>query len=537
MFTRSIRWRMQLWQSFLLVCILTGFGVTAYQLQRINAIRQIDEELENRVASIVGDIRGRGPLRGALDRPSPEDVRDTALGPRRSGTARGPGGPGGADGLEGMNGPGGRGGHGGPGADWGPGGGPDRGPGPRARGGWFEELFEGRQVRLSAATLARFATGETNDFYFTVWSPGGNALSRSSNAPPAMARPSAGKALTGIHAYAVEDRREAYQFTGPGYCVVVGRSITRDLATLRAFGWWLAMAGGAVLTLGLGGGWILAGRALAPVEKISAAAGRISAGSLSERIDVTETESELGRLAGILNSTFARLETAFAQQQQFTADASHELRTPIAVIISEAQTALARERSGPEYRATIEVCLDAAQQMRRLARSLLELARYDAGQESIERGPFDLAETAQACADLISPLIREQGLALRAEFASAPMVGDADRIAQVITNLLTNAITYNRPQGEIRISTRVEATQTVLEVADSGVGIPEADLPHVFERFYRVDKSRGRNQGHQGLGLAICRAVVEAHAGTIDVTSEHGVGTTFTVRFPAPPSP
>ena len=133
-----------------------------------------------------------------------------------------------------------------------------------------------------------------------------------------------------------------------------GQSITADLKAINGFAWWLLAAGGGVLLLGLGGGWYVAGRAIRPVEDISATASRISAGNLSERISVAEADNELGRLARILNSTFARLEAAFAQQKQFTADASHELRTPLAVLISEAQTALARKRDAAEYRETVE---------------------------------------------------------------------------------------------------------------------------------------------------------------------------------------
>jgi two-component system, OmpR family, sensor kinase len=182
-----------------------------------------------------------------------------------------------------------------------------------------------------------------------------------------------------------------------GDCVLAGRVITADLAAMQRFAGWLVAAGGAVLALGLWGGWLLATRAIRPVEVISATASRISEGNLSERISVADTDNELGHLAGVLNSTFARLEAAFAQQKQFTADASHELRTPLTVLISEAQTALARDRSAAEYRETVEACLDTAQQMRRLAESLLQLARFDAGQERMERNTIDLAEMTRVC--------------------------------------------------------------------------------------------------------------------------------------------
>jgi len=269
------------------------------------------------------------------------------------------------------------------------------------------------------------------------------------------------------------------------------------------------------------------------VEEISAAASRISAGNLSEPITGANADNELGRLAGVLNSTFARLEAAFAQQRQFTADASHELRTPLAVIISEAQTALARERSSGEYRETVEACLDTAQQMRRLTESLLELARLDASQEQIQREHLDLSENTRACVERIRPLAQERGIKIHCDLAPAQVCGDADRLDQVITNLLTNAIHYNKPNGEIRVSTRSENGAAIVTISDTGQGIAAEDLPHIFERFYRADKSRSRAAGRSGLGLAISKAVVDAHDGTIEVTSQPGAGTTFTVRLPA----
>jgi two-component system, OmpR family, sensor kinase len=407
-----------------------------------------------------------------------------------------------------------------------------RGPDSRGPRGRFEDWFEPRDIRLSTRTANLFDQADTNGFYYAVWSRNGVLLKRSSNAPPDLSLPATPEAATVIQRRIRHTHREAFQFNGMGDCILAGRPIGADLEALRRFAWLLVAAGTAVLALGLGGGWLLATRALRPVEDISAAASRISVGNLSERISVADTDSELGRLAGVLNSTFARLEAAFAQQKQFTADASHELRTPLAVLISEAQTTLARERNAGEYRETVEGCLDTAQQMKRLTQSLLELARFDAGQETIEHNPVDLAQQTRACVDLVTPLARERGIQIHCDLATATVLGDGDRLGQVVTNLLTNAIFYNKDQGEIRVTTRIEQNATVLTVADTGQGISAEDLPHVFERFYRADKSRARASGRSGLGLAICKAIVEAHGGTIEVASQPGVGTTFTVRLP-----
>ncbi len=513
MFTKSIRWRMQLWQAFLLVGILSGFGVTVYQLYRTNQLSRMDEELARRASALSSDVRGRPPF-GPASRRLPFE-RGRMTNENAFDFDQSPGRPP----ME-------------PGWDLPP----PRRPGPEPRGkgrrGGPEEPFEFRDIFLSTRTMSLFNQTDTNDFYYAIWSRSGNLMKRSTNAPADLSPPVWLETETGLRTRMRHGYREAVRFSGMGECILVGHSIVADLKALHRFAGWLVAAGAAVLALGLGGGWWVAGRALRPVQDISAAASRISVGNLAERINVAETDNELGRLAGVLNSTFARLEAAFAQQKQFTADASHELRTPIAVIISEAQTTLARQRSAAEYRETVEACLEAAQQMSRLTQSLLELARYDAGQEQIERRPFDLAERTRACLEFLRPLAEKHGLQIHCDLVPAEVLGDAERLDRAITNLLTNAIHYNKPNGEIRVRTGSENGAAVLTVADTGQGIAPEDLPHVFERFYRADKSRAHAEGRNGLGLAICKAIVDAHGGSIAVSSESGTGSTFTVRLP-----
>lgn len=512
-FPKSIRWRLQLWLAFLLICILSGFGVTAYQLHRTNQLNQIDEDLQRRLLAVGGDVRSRFGFGRPPSRP-PHGWEDDRNGPE-SGLGKSPSLP--------MK-------------DVDPGSPLRRRPGPDMKPSRTppELRSSAREVRLSDHTLSLFEQDDTNSFYYAVWSRSGNWLAKSINAPPDLLRPALFDPTdVGPHTERRNEWRERYQFTDIGECVLVGRSIAEDLVAMRHFAWWLVAAGTGVLALGLGGGWWLAGRAIRPVETISAAASRISDGNLSERINVADTDSELGHLAGVLNTTFARLESAFSQQKQFTADASHELRTPLAIIISEAQTTLARDRTPSEYRETVESCLQTAKQMNGLTKSLLELARFDAGQVPMQREPFDFSERAQTVAEAIRPLANERGVKMSCDLLPCPTSGDADRISQVIMNLLANAIQYNRQGGEIRISTRLEKSAAILTVADTGIGITAEDQAHVFKRFYRADKSRARANGHSGLGLAICKAIVEAHGGTIEVSSQPDVGTTFTVKLPA----
>ena len=389
-----------------------------------------------------------------------------------------------------------------------------------------------RELRLSSEAAGLFEAAATNNFYMAVWLRNGRLLKASTNAPAHLTCPERPGSTARMQARTRGACRENYHFNEMGDCMLAGRPLTAFSSAMRRFAGLLFAAGGGVLALGLGGGWWLAGRAIRPIDQISAAASRISAGNLTERINIAEADSELGRLAGVLNSTFARLEAAFAQQAQFTADASHDLRTPLAVIITEAQTALARARSAAEYRETLEGCLSTAQQMRRLTESLLELARFDAGQETMKREPFELAQVAKECVELVRPLAQGRGITIDADLASVECLGDAERISQVVTNLLTNAIQFNRDQGKIRIAVQADPASALLQVTDTGEGIPAEDLPHIFERFYRADKSRSRAQGHNGLGLAICKAIVDAHGGSIEVSSGIGTGSNFTVRLP-----
>jgi signal transduction histidine kinase len=170
--------------------------------------------------------------------------------------------------------------------------------------------------------------------------------------------------------------------------------------------------------------------------------------------------------------------------------------------------------------------------MRKLIESLLELARLDAGQEQMKRLKFDLSQTAWDCVELVRPLAAQRGVKIHCDLPAVDGYGDAERLAQVITNLLANAVQYNQANGEVRISAKLQGSMILLAVSDTGPGISSEDLPHVFERFYRGDKSRTVSNGNAGLGLAISKAIVEAHGGAIEVSSKPDAGTTFTVRLP-----
>ena len=257
-----------------------------------------------------------------------------------------------------------------------------------------------------------------------------------------------------------------------------------------------------------------------------------SASNLSERIDESRIKSELGRLAQVLNRMFGRLQASFERQARFTADASHELRTPVSVVLAQSELALAKQRSPEEYQEALGACYRAAKRMESLVDGLLTLARIDAGQLEIRHEPVDLRQVVENSVALLKPLADQKQIELKCNLQVVVVTGDAERLGQVVANLMNNAITYNHEGGQVRLHLAAEEDNATLSVSDTGIGIEDSDLPRVFERFYRVDKARTGNSGGIGLGLAICQEIVLSHGGMIDVASVAGNGTTFTVRLP-----
>ena len=465
----SIRWRLQLWHGLLLVGVLAGFGYTAWRLQRATQLQRVDQDLERRVAVIASAIRRGGE---APVRPRPRD-RQTA----------------------------------------------DTPPPPTPS-----------EVRLTPRDETQFEGEAGNGFYYVAWLPDGRQVMRSAAAPPEVPRPERGEEPSAARLRG--SLREYVRFIGPGECILVGRDIRDEVVASRHFAWILGGAGGLVLLLGLAGGWWVSTRTLRPLAEITATAAKIATGDLSQRIQTADNRSELGALAEVLNDTFARLQAGFTRQAQFTADASHELRTPVAVVLTQTQSALARERSAAEYRDSLAACQRAAQRMRRLTESLLTLARFDAGDAASCDEPCELDCVARDAIELLRPLAEEQGVSLDAGLAPTRCMGNAEQLGQVVTNLVSNAISHNRPGGSVGVTVAADSNTVYLTVSDTGQGIAAEDLPHIFERFYRADRARSNTTVRSGLGLAITQAIVAAHGGSIAVASEPGQGSTFTVRLP-----
>ncbi|MBI2857958.1 MAG: HAMP domain-containing protein [Chloroflexi bacterium] len=314
--------------------------------------------------------------------------------------------------------------------------------------------------------------------------------------------------------------------------IVIGRP-TADITTaLNAFRQVLIFSGGAVILLAALGGVLLADRVLRPVDRITRTARDIGERDLSRRIDV-QTTDELGRLAATLNNMIERLEVAFGRQRQFTADASHELRTPLAVIQAESTLALEKERTTGEYRKSLELVVQETEYMSSIIGKLLFLARSDAGKEPLSIEPVNLKGMLQEMGADVQALAREKDLQLNMEqLQDATIRGDRVKLRQLFLNILQNAVRYTPAGGRITASLARKDKTAVVSISDTGIGIAPEHLPHIFERFYRVDKARSRAEGGAGLGLAIARQIAEAHGGKIEVESQAGRGSTFRVSLP-----
>jgi heavy metal sensor kinase len=284
-----------------------------------------------------------------------------------------------------------------------------------------------------------------------------------------------------------------------------------------------------------GGGYLLVQWALRPVERMSQTAQRISVQDLDARLPVVPTGDALQRLSISLNHMLTRLRDSVHISRRFLADASHELRTPLTVIKGELQELVAHEASQNEVREHIGSVLEEVARLEHLVSGLLVLSRLDAGDAQREWLDVDLGELATSTVEQMRLLAEDRGIQLQSSALSPVTVrGDRGRLKQVIVNLLDNAIKFTPRGGVVSLRAESQEHYGLLEVSDSGIGIPAAAVPHVFDRFYRVDAARSREDGGAGLGLSIVHSICAAHAATIEVDSAPGSGSRFRVKFPHP---
>jgi heavy metal sensor kinase len=317
-------------------------------------------------------------------------------------------------------------------------------------------------------------------------------------------------------------------------------SVAADEHSLRHTLWTL----GVILALGIpfamalavGGGWFLAGRVLAPVGTMAERARRVTADSLGERLPVEDPEDEFGRLSTVFNETLARLQDSFERLRRFTADASHELRTPLTAMRSVGEVALHDTRDPAGYRDVIGSMLEEVERLTALVESLLTLTRVDSSRVHVAREMVDLRSVATSATEHLRVLAEEKEQTLTVEAAEVVRVEcDPALLRQGLVNLVDNAIKYTPPKGTIQVGVKVLLSgEAAVEVRDDGPGISRIHHERIFERFYRVDAGRARNDGGVGLGLAIARSTVEASGGRIELESEEGRGSIFRVVLPRP---
>ncbi len=474
MFPKSIRWRIQLWHGALLVCLVTVMLGTFYVYVRAEKLRSVDDQLESYLTPLMPHLFPPGGGRG-----------------------------------------------------FGPPGGPDDGPPD-------DEPFRGPHERGRPKPM-EFGNEQAKGVYYTAWASQGTVVAKTTNSP-ALTPP---RMEEGHHrASRLRDgARELIVFTPDDGVVVLGLPIGPTLDELHRLAWIEALAGVGLVVFGLAGGWWVAGHTLRPIQEIGKVAERIAAGDRARRINVHEADSELGKLATVLNTTFDKLDKAFEQQVHFTADASHELRTPVSVILTQTQLALSRERAAAEYRESLAVCQRAAERMRGLINTLLDLARADGTGFDLTLTDCDLRRMADSAIDLVGTLAAQKETKLQVDVDAIHLKGDSSKLEQVLVNLLQNAILHNPPGTQVCLSIHPKEGYAEMRVSDDGIGIPAEARPRLFDRFFRVDKSRSSATGGSGLGLAICKTIVEAHHGAITLENKDNKGTEFRVLLPLNSNP
>jgi heavy metal sensor kinase len=328
----------------------------------------------------------------------------------------------------------------------------------------------------------------------------------------------------------------ALNYTSPDhrdYLVEYGASLSSVQTMLNHL--FLRLLVGFPLAIGIltvGGYWLVR-RALTPVEQITRAAERISQHNLSERLPVSQTGDELERLSLSLNRMIVRLNEAVQNSKRFVADASHELRTPLTILRGELETMAEDPRLGTEWRERAASLLEETERLSRIVEQLFTLSRLDAGEAQAEWSQFDLAELARSTAEQMNLLAEDKGISINCDAVQQVAVeGDRARLKQVVVNLLDNAIKYTPRNGAIRLHIHTINGHAILDVEDNGIGIDADALPHVFERFYRVDQTRSGDFEGAGLGLAIVKSICTAHGAEVDVMSVPSMGTRVRVKLP-----
>jgi heavy metal sensor kinase len=521
---RSLQWRLQSWHALILLSVLVGFGsLLHWEMVRAHWDR-IDEELLGAARILEGSMLAVPPaileaLAQDVSMSGPRKPRSNPNRPRRPEDRR----------PEDRNPP------------------PIRSPqilpspmvpyrnwkfpgaDTQDLGDRTEEEWEA-SIQLPSQLSEQLGRNQGAAYLF-IWRSDGSVL-RESNSPAQPPTPN-----DEVFASLQRDRmarqergpfREVF-IRGPRETLIcVGRSVLREREKIAGMTWMMIASGLSVLGIGLIGGWWLSQRAIEPIQRMSRTAQGINANQLTDRIKLSGFDTELAGLGATLNTMLDRLSQAFEQQRQFSADASHELRTPVSIILTSSELALAKPREPEEYREQLVKCKRAAERMRQMTDSLLTLARLDST-TNIEMTNVDLEALLQDAVSSIQPFADAKSIEIHSQFERASLQGNETLLRQAIGNLLSNAIKYSRHEGEVFVRLLKSKDYATIEVEDRGLGIPESAIPRLFDRFYRVDESRARTEGGTGLGLSIAERIVHCHQGQILVESVLGEGSTFRI--------
>jgi heavy metal sensor kinase len=309
-------------------------------------------------------------------------------------------------------------------------------------------------------------------------------------------------------------------------------SAAADLGALRET---LFLAVPLMLVLAGIGGYLLTCRGLAPLGAMVEQTRKITSDHLDRRLEVGNAAQELSTLAATFNELLSRLDQSFATMRRFVQDASHELRTPLAVIQGEAEVALSRQRTAADYQESLATIQEESRRLSRLVDDLLNLARADAGHVQLQMEELYLNDLLAECCRSVQALAHARNIELTCVTGEdVPFSGDEELLRRMVINLLDNAIRYTPAAGKVSASLEAQGSDVRIRVADTGIGIAPEAAAHVFERFYRADKARSRQQGGFGLGLAIVKWIAESHNGAVELMSQPGAGSTFTVRLQNP---
>ncbi|MBI5588382.1 MAG: HAMP domain-containing protein [Deltaproteobacteria bacterium] len=397
-------------------------------------------------------------------------------------------------------------------------------------------------AELSSAVTGMYAA-KLSGHYYQIVSVDGHVLVRS----PSLARADATmpviqpegsaqdfRSVTGPNGVPMRMISRTFNFSVGRLTFQAGDSLEDTYELLSSFrNIVLAIFPAVFIICGIGV-FVMTGFALRSLKTFSAKVGQITEENLSERIEERGAPAELKPLATSFNTMLGRLEESFAKQKQFLSDASHELRTPTSIIKSFCDVTLSRDRQSADYRESIKKIGDTVNRMCDIINRILVISRMDTKTILFKPVRMDLRDIMRDVLKLIEPSAVNKGVVIKLNGPSVTVKGDREGLTEVFTNIVENAIKYNRPQGKVDIDISESQGGAVVVVEDTGIGIPEGETEKIFDRFYRVDASRGVTVG-SGLGLSIVRTIVEAHGGRVEVKSEVGKGTTFTVYIPVNP--